>query len=396
METAYIVKGYRTAVGKAPKGLFRFKRPDELAAETIEYLIGQLPAFDKTLVDDVMVGNAMPEAEQGLNMARLISLMGLKIEDVPGVTVNRYCASGLETIGMATAKIQSGMARCIIAGGSESMSYIPMGGYKPTPDYELASQGKEDYYWGMGLTAEAVATEFNVSREDQDEFAFHSHMKALAAKDSGRFDQQIVPIEVEHTYVDEKGKKQTRTYTVKDDEGPRRGTSMEALAKLKPVFSAGGSVTAGNSSQMSDGAAFVLIMSESMVKELNLEPVARMVSYAAAGVPPRIMGIGPVKAVPKALDQASLKLQDIELIELNEAFASQSLAVIRELDMDPERVNVNGGAIALGHPLGCTGAKLSVQLFDEMRQRGQQGKYGLVTMCVGTGQGAAGIFEFLN
>ncbi len=396
METAYIVKGYRTAVGKAPKGLFRFKRPDELAAETIEYLIGQMPGFDKSLIDDVMVGNAMPEAEQGLNMARLISLMGLQIDDVPGVTVNRYCASGLETIGMATAKIQSGMARCILAGGAESMSYIPMGGYKPTPDYELASQGKEDYYWGMGLTAEEVASEFKVSREDQDEFAFQSHQKALAAQQAGRFDDQIVPIEVTHTYVDESGKKKTRTYTVSEDEGPRKDTNLEALGRLKPVFKAGGSVTAGNSSQMSDGAAFVLIVSESLLKELNLEPVARLVSYSTAGVPPRIMGIGPVKAVPKALEQAGMKLEDLELIELNEAFASQSLAVIRELQLDPSRVNVNGGAIALGHPLGCTGAKLSVQLFDEMRKRGLQGKHGLVTMCVGTGQGAAGIFEFLN
>lgn len=396
METAYIVKGYRTAVGKAPKGVFRFKRPDELAAETIEHLIGQLPDFDKTLVDDVMVGNAMPEAEQGLNMARLISLMGLQIEDVPGVTVNRYCASGLETIGMASAKIQSGMAHCIIAGGAESMSFIPMGGYKPTPDYELAAQGKEDYYWGMGLTAEEVAKEFNVSREDQDEFAFHSHRKAIAAQDQGRFGEQIVPIEVEHTFVDPEGKKKTRTYTVEEDEGPRRDTNLEVLSRLKPVFKAGGSVTAGNSSQMSDGAAFVLIVSERMLKELNLEPIARLVSYATAGVPPRIMGIGPVKAVPRALDQAGLKLQDIELIELNEAFASQSLAVIRELGLDQDRVNVNGGAIALGHPLGCTGAKLSVQLFDEMRRRGMLGKHGLVTMCVGTGQGAAGIFELIK
>lgn len=396
METAYIVKGYRTAVGKAPKGVFRFKRPDELAAETIEYLMKAMPGFDKTLIDDVMVGNAMPEAEQGLNVARLISLMGLKIEDVPGVTVNRYCASGLETIGMATAKIQSGMASCIIAGGAESMSYIPMGGYKPTPDYALAADGKEDYYWGMGLTAEEVATEYKVSREDQDEFAFRSHQKAIAAIEAGRFADQIVPVEVSHTFVDAAGKKQNQVYTVSQDEGPRKDTSLEALARLKPVFKAGGSVTAGNSSQTSDGAAFVLIVSERILKEHQLEPVARLVSYAAAGVPPRIMGIGPVKAVPKALKQAGLQLKDIELIELNEAFASQSLAVIRELELDPSRVNVNGGAIALGHPLGCTGAKLSVQLFDEMRRRGQQGKYGLVTMCVGTGQGAAGVFEFIQ
>ncbi len=396
MKTAYIVKAYRTAVGKAPRGLFRFKRPDELAAETIEFLMKEIPELDKKRIDDVIVGNAMPEAEQGLNMARLISLMGLKIEDVPGVTVNRYCASGLETIGIATAKIQSGMADCIIAGGAESMSYIPMGGYKPTPDYAVAKEGNEDYYWGMGLTAEAVAKQFKVSREDQDEFAYNSHMKALKAQKEGKFTDQIVPIEVAHTFVNAQGKKESTTYTVKDDEGPRADTSLEVLAKLKPVFAAGGSVTAGNSSQMSDGAAFVLVMSEEMVKELKLEPIARLVNYAAAGVEPRIMGIGPVKAVPKALKQAGMKQSDLELIELNEAFASQSLAVIRELDLNPEIVNVNGGAIALGHPLGCTGAKLSVQLFDEMRKRKMKGKHGLVTMCVGTGQGAAGIFEFLT
>ncbi|GAA4758027.1 acetyl-CoA C-acyltransferase [Flavobacterium hankyongi] len=393
MKTAYIVKGYRTAVGKAPKGLFRFKRPDELAAETIEYLMAQLPGFDKTRIDDVMVGNAMPEAEQGLNVGRLISLMGLKVDDVPGVTVNRYCASGLETIGMATAKIQSGMANCIIAGGAESMSYIPMGGYKPTPDYKAAAAGHEDYYWGMGLTAEAVAKQFNVSRADQDEFAYQSHMKALKAQAEGKFDAQIAPITVEHTFLNEAGKKETKSYTVIKDEGPRAGTSVEALAGLKPVFAADGSVTAGNSSQMSDGAAFVLIMSEEMVKELNLEPIARLVNFASAGVEPRIMGIGPVKAIPKAVQQAGLKISDIELFELNEAFAAQSLAVIRELDLNPEIINVNGGAIALGHPLGCTGAKLSVQLFDEMKRRGN--KYGMVTMCVGTGQGTAGIFELL-
>ena len=396
MKTAYIVKAYRTAVGKAPKGVFRFKRPDELAAETLEYMFKELPELDKTRIDDVMVGNAMPEAEQGLNMARLISLMGLKIEDVPGVTVNRYCASGIETIGMATAKIQSGMAECIIAGGAESMSYIPMGGYKPTPDYALAKDGHEDYYWGMGLTAEAVANEFNISREDQDAFAFSSHEKALKAQAEGKFKDQIVPINIEETFLDESGKKSIRSYTVTQDEGPRKGTNVGALSKLRPVFAADGSVTAGNSSQMSDGAAFVLVMGEDMVKELGLEPIARMVNYAAAGVPPRIMGIGPVKAIPKALKQAGLSQNNIELIELNEAFASQSLAVIRALDLNPDTINVNGGAIALGHPLGCTGAKLSVQLFSEMRARNMQGKYGMVTMCVGTGQGAAGIFEFLN
>ena len=391
MKTAYIVKAYRTAVGKAPKGVFRFKRPDELAAETIQYIMNEMPDFDKKRIDDVMVGNAMPEAEQGLNMARLISLMGLKIDDVPGVTVNRYCASGIETIAMATAKIQSGMADCIIAGGAESMSFIPMGGYRATPDYAVAKQGNEDYYWGMGLTAEAVANQFKVSREDQDAFAFHSHQKALKAQADGKFDKQIVPITINETYVNENGKKAERSYVISKDEGPRADTSLEALAKLRPVFAANGSVTAGTSSQMSDGAAFVMVMSEEMMKELNLEPIARLVGFSAAGVEPRIMGMGPVAAIPKVLKQAGMSLKDLELIELNEAFASQSLAVMRELDINQEIVNVNGGAIALGHPLGCTGAKLSVQLFDEMKRRGN--KYGMVTMCVGTGQGAAGIYE---
>ncbi len=394
MKTAYIVTGYRTAIGKAPRGVFRFKRPDELAAETIERLLQDVPQLDKTRIDDVIVGNAMPEAEQGLNIGRLISLMGLKIDDVPGMTVNRYCASGLETISIAAAKIQSGMADCIIAGGAESMSYIPMGGYRPVPNYKSAKEGNEDYYWGMGLTAEAVAKQYNVSREDQDEFAFNSHKKALNALDNGIFKEDIVPIDVEQIFVGSDGKKQSKTYTVSNDEGPRRGTSIEALAKLRPVFANGGSVTAGNSSQMSDGASFVLVMSEEMVKELNIEPIARMVSYAAMGVEPRIMGIGPVAAVPKALKQAGLSIKDIDLFELNEAFASQSLAVIRELGLNQEIVNVNGGAIALGHPLGCTGAKLSVQLFNEMRRR--KNKYGIVTMCVGTGQGAAGVYEFLH
>jgi acetyl-CoA acyltransferase len=393
MKTAYIVKAYRTAVGKAPKGVFRFKRPDELAAETIQYMMNELPEFDKTRIDDVMVGNAMPEAEQGLNVGRLISLMGLKVDDVPGVTVNRYCASGLETIGMATAKIQSGMAHCIIAGGAESMSFIPMGGYKPTPDYAVAKAGHEDYYWGMGLTSEAVAKQFNISRADQDEFAFQSHNKALKAQAEGKFDKQIVPITVEQTFINENGKKETKSYVVNKDEGPRAGTSLEGLAGLRAVFAADGSVTAGNSSQMSDGAAFVLVMSEEMVKELNLEPIARLVNFASAGVEPRIMGIGPVKAIPKALKQAGLTLNDIDLIELNEAFASQALAVTRELNLNPDIINVNGGAIALGHPLGCTGAKLSVQLFDEMKRRGS--KYGIVSMCVGTGQGSAGIYELM-
>jgi acetyl-CoA acyltransferase len=394
MKTAYIIQGYRTAVGKAPRGTFRFKRPDELAAETIEYLLKKVPELDSTRIDDVIVGNAMPEAEQGLNMGRLVSLMGIKSNEVAGVTVNRYCASGLETISIATAKIQAGMADCIIAGGVESMSYIPMGGYRPVPNYKAASEGHEDYYWGMGLTAEAVADQFKISRTDQDSFAFESHVKALKAIDNNVFSDDIAPIDIEQIYVNKNGKKESRSYTVNTDEGPRRGTSVEALSKLRPVFANKGSVTAGNSSQMSDGAAFVLVMSEAMVKELKLEPVARMVSYAAVGVEPRIMGIGPVAAVPKALKQAGLQLKNIDLIELNEAFASQSLAVIRELGLNQEIVNVNGGAIALGHPLGCTGAKLSVQLFNEMRRRKQ--KYGMVTMCVGTGQGAAGVFELLK
>ena len=393
MKTTYIVRAYRTAVGKAPRGLFRFKRPDELAAETIEHMMSTLDDFDVNAIDDVLIGNAMPEAEQGLNMARLISLMGLKTIEVPGVTVNRYCASGIETIAMGNAKIQSGMAECIIAGGVESMSYIPMGGYKPAPDYKAAIEGNEDYYWGMGLTAEAVANQYNISREDQDAFAYESHQKALAAQKNGTFTDQIVPIDIEEVYVDDNGKKATRTYTVDRDEGPRADTSLEALAKLRPVFANNGSVTAGNSSQTSDGAAVLLMMTEDMVKKHNLTPIARLVSYATAGVPPKIMGIGPVAAIPKALDQAGLKLKDIEQIELNEAFAAQSLAVIRELDIDPMLVNVNGGAIALGHPLGCTGTKLSVQLFDEMKKRKQ--KYGMVTMCVGTGQGAAGIYELI-
>lgn len=393
---AYIVKAYRTAVGKAPKGVFRFKRADELGAETIQHMMKELPNLEVSRIDDVIVGNAMPEGSQGLNMGRFISLIGLNSVDVPGVTVNRFCSSGIETIGIATAKIQAGMANCIIAGGSESMSSVPMTGFKPELNYDTVKAGHEEYYWGMGNTAEAVANQFKISREDQDEFAYNSHMKALKAQAENRFQDQIVPITVNQTYIDEHGKKATKSYTVTKDEGPRKGTNLEALAKLRAVFAQGGSVTAGNSSQMSDGAAFVMVMSEDLVKELNIEPIARLVSYAAAGVEPRIMGIGPVKAIPKALDQAGLKQNDLELIELNEAFASQSLAVIRELGLNPDIINVNGGAIALGHPLGCTGAKLSVQLFDEMRKRDMTGKYGAVTMCVGTGQGACGVFEFLN
>ena len=393
MREAYIVKAFRTAVGKAPRGFFKFKRPDELAAETIEYLISQIPGFDKTQIDDLIVGNAMPEAEQGFNVARLISLMGLKVDDVPGVTINRFCASGLETIAVATAKIRSGMSECIIAGGVESMSYIPMTGFKPVPNYNTVSKGKEDYYWGMGLTAEEVANQYNVSREDQDKFAYESHQKAVKALEEKKFDSQIAPITVNEVYLDENLKKKERQTTFNQDQGPRKDTSIEALSKLRPVFSSSGSVTAGNSSQMSDGAAFVMIVSEDMLKKLNIEPIAKLVSYSVAGLPPKIMGMGPVRAVPKALKQANMKINDIELIELNEAFASQSIAVINELNLDKNIINVNGGAIALGHPLGCSGAKLSVQLFDEMKQR--KLKYGMVTMCVGTGQGAAGIFEIL-
>ena len=393
MREAYIVKAYRTAVGKAPRGFFKFKRPDELAAETIEYLISQIPGFDKTQIDDLIVGNAMPEAEQGFNVARLISLMGLKVDDVPGVTINRFCASGLETIAVATAKIRSGMSECIIAGGVESMSYIPMTGFKPVPNYNTVSKGKEDYYWGMGLTAEEVANQYSVSREDQDKFAYESHQKAVKALEEKKFDSQIAPITVNEVYLDENLKKKERQTTFNQDQGPRKDTSIEALSKLRPVFSSSGSVTAGNSSQMSDGAAFVMIVSEDMLKKINIEPIAKLVSYSVAGLPPKIMGMGPVRAVPKALKQANMKINDIELIELNEAFASQSIAVINELNLDKNIINVNGGAIALGHPLGCSGAKLSVQLFDEMKLR--KLKYGMVTMCVGTGQGAAGIFEIL-
>ena len=396
MKTAYIVKAYRSAVGKANKGAFRFKRADELGAEVIQHMMKSLPNLDVKRIDDVIVGNAMPEGSQGLNMARFISLLGLNSVDVPGVTVNRFCSSGLETIAMAVAKIQSGMADCIIAGGSESMSSVPMTGFKPELNYDTIKSGHADYYWGMGNTAEAVANQFKISRADQDEFAYHSHMKALKSQEENNFQQQIAPIIVEETYLDENNKKLTRVHTVTKDEGPRAGTSIAALSKLRPVFAEGGSVTAGNSSQMSDGAAFTMVMSERLVKELNLTPIARMVSYAAAGVEPKFMGIGPIAAIPKALKQAHLNQKDIELIELNEAFASQSLAVIRTLDLNKEIVNVNGGAIALGHPLGCTGAKLSVQLFDEMQQRNMRNKYGMVTMCVGTGQGAAGIFELLS
>ncbi|SMO42551.1 acetyl-CoA acyltransferase [Chryseobacterium rhizoplanae] len=392
MKTAYIVKGFRTAVGKAPKGSLRFTRPDVMAATVIEKLMAELPQLDKNRIDDLIVGNAMPEAEQGLNVARLISLMGLNTDKVPGVTVNRYCASGSEAIAIASAKIQAGMADCIIAGGTESMSYIPMGGYKPVPETDIAKTNP-DYYWGMGYTAEEVAKQYNITREEQDQFAFESHMKALKANQEGKFANQIVPIPVEYNFLDENQKLQTKKFDFSIDEGPRADTSLAGLAKLRPVFANGGSVTAGNSSQMSDGAAFVMVMSEEMVKELGLEPEARLVAYAAAGLEPRIMGMGPIYAIPKALKQAGLELKDIELIELNEAFASQSVAIKKELGLNPDILNVNGGAIALGHPLGCTGTKLTVQLLDEMRKRGN--KYGMVSMCVGTGQGAASIFELL-
>lgn len=389
---AYIVAGYRTAVGKAPRGLFRFTRPDDLSAAVIKRLMEDFPQLDKERINDVIVGNATPEAEQGLNIGRMISMMGLDSVKVPGMTVNRYCSSGIQTIAIASAQINAGMADCIIAGGVETMSPIPFGGWRIVPNAKYA-KSNPDYYWGMGLTAEAVAKDFNISREEQDAFAFESHKRALNAIDTGLFKEDIVPIEVEEIFVDENNQRQTKKYTVDTDEGPRRGTTVEALANLKPVFAQGGSVTAGNSSQISDGAAFVMVMSERMVKELNIEPIARLVSYQVVGLEPRIMGVGPLTAIPAALKHAGMKQEDIDLFELNEAFASQSLAVIKGLGLDTNKVNVNGGAIALGHPLACTGAKLSVQIFNELKRRKQ--KYGMVTMCVGTGQGAAGIYEML-
>ena len=392
MNTVYIVSGFRSAVGKSGKGLFRFTRPDDLAADVIKHLVKSVPNLDTERIDDVIVGNATPEAEQGLNIGRMISLMGLDTIKVPGMTVNRYCSSGLETIAIANAKIQNGMTNCVIAGGVETMSPIPFGGWRIVPNYEIA-KNNADWYWNMGLTAEAVAEKYKVSREKQDEFAFQSHQKALNAIDKGYFKDGIVPIIVKETYLDSSEKRQEREFVVDEDEGPREDTSIEKLGKLRSVFTQNGTVTAGNASQTSDGAAFILLMSEEMVKELNIEPIARMMSYQVAGVEPKHMGIGPIEAVPMALNQAGLKLRDLEQIELNEAFASQSVIVINELGLNPEIVNVNGGAIALGHPLGCTGAKLSVQLFNEMKRKNQ--KYGMVTMCVGAGQGAAGIFEIL-
>ena len=389
---AYIVAGYRSAVGKAPRGVFRFTRADDLAADVVRHLVNSVPNLDKEQIDDVIVGNATPEAEQGLNLGRMISLMGLDTEKVPGMTVNRYCASGLETIAIAVSKIRSGMADIIVAGGVEVMSGMPFGGWKLVPNSKVAKENPE-WYWGMGLTAEAVAKEYKVSREDQDLFAFNSHQKALKAIETGVFKDDIVPITVSENYLENGKVIKSREYIVDTDEGPRADTSLERLAALKPVFAAGGTVTAGNSSQTSDGAAFVLVVSEAKLKELNLKPIARLVSYGVAGVPPRIMGIGPIDAIPLALKKAGMKLNEIDLVELNEAFASQSIAVIRETGLDPDLVSVNGGAISMGHPLGCSGAKLSVQIFNELRRRDK--KYGMVTMCVGTGQGAAGIFEML-
>ena len=391
MQEAFIIAGYRTAVGKAKRGGFRFYRPDDLAVDVIKGLMASVPQLEAKRVDDVIVGNAVPEAEQGLQFGRIISARALGI-DIPGATVNRYCASGLETISIATAKIRMGMADCIVAGGTESMSLVPTAGWKTVPAYSIAKE-EPDYYLSMGLTAEAVAKEYKVSRQDQDEFSYNSHQKAINAIKNGYFKSGILPINVEEVYVDEKGKRQKRNYTVDTDEGPRADTSVEVLAKLKPAFAANGVVTAGNSSQTSDGAAFVIVMGEKMMNELRLKPIGRLVACASAGVHPRIMGIGPVAAIPKALKQVGMSLNDIDLIELNEAFASQSLAVIRELGLDPSRVNINGGAIALGHPLGCTGCKLTIQVLNDMKRLNK--KYGMVSACVGGGQGIAGVIENL-
>ena len=392
MQEAYIVAGYRTAVGKAKRGGFRFYRPDDLAVDVIKGLMASVPQLEAKRVDDVIVGNAVPEAEQGLQVGRIIAARALGF-DIPGMTVNRYCASGLETISIATAKIRTGMADCIIAGGTESMSLVPTAGWKPVPAYSIAKD-QPDYYLSMGLTAEAVAKEYKVSREEQDEFSFHSHQKAINAIKNGYFKNGILPINVEEVYLDDKGKKQKRNYTVDTDEGPRADTSLEVLAKLKPAFAAGGCVTAGNSSQTSDGAAFVIVMGEKMMNELGLKPIGRLVACMSAGVHPRIMGIGPVAAIPKVMKQANMNLSQIDLVELNEAFASQALAVIREAGLDPGIVNINGGAIALGHPLGCTGCKLTIQILNDMKRLDK--KYGMVTACVGGGQGIAGVIENIN
>lgn len=392
MKTAYIVGGYRSAVGKSGKGMFRFTRPDEMGKQVVQHLLKDFPELDTERIDDIIVGNATPEAEQGLNLARMISLMGLNTEKVPGMTINRYCSSGLQSIALAKYQIESGAANCIIAGGVECMSPIPFGGWRIVPHHKVSKENPE-WYWGMGLTAEEVAKKFNVSRDSQDEFALNSHLKAISAIETGKFESQIAPIEVNHVFLDENEKKQEKKYVVKTDEGPRKNSNIKALSKLRPVFKNGGTVTAGNSSQTSDGASFVMVMSEEMVKELKIEPIARLISYKVIGLDPKIMGVGPLYAIPEALKLAGMKLKDLQQIELNEAFASQSVAIINELGLDPEIVNVNGGAIALGHPLGCTGAKLSVQLINEMKRRKQ--KFGAVTMCVGTGQGACGIFEIL-
>ena len=391
MQEAYIVAGFRTAVTKSKKGGFRFMRSDELAIEVVKGLMKTLPNLDPKLVDDVIVGNAVPEAEQGLQFGRIIAAKALGIE-VPGITINRYCASGLESIAMATAKIRTGMAECIIAGGTESMSMVPTAGWKTVPAYSITVD-EPDYYLSMGLTAEAVANEFKVSRADQDAFALASHQKAKSAIENGYFKKGILPIDITETFINEKNKRATRQYTIDTDDGVRADTTLEALAKLKPAFAVNGSVTAGNSSQTSDGASFVMVMSEKMVNSLGLKPIARLVNCASAGVHPRIMGIGPVLAIPKVLKQAGMNLGQIDLIELNEAFASQSLAVIRELELDTNKVNINGGAIALGHPLGCTGSKLTVQIINDLERLNQ--KYGIVTACVGGGQGIAGIIERL-
>ena len=390
---AYIIGGYRSPVGKSGKGAFRFVRPDDLGEQVIRKLLSDFPQLDKERIDDVIVGNATPEAEQGLNIGRMVSLMGLDTDKVPGMTVNRYCASGLETIAIASAKIHAGLADCILAGGIETMSPIPFGGWRIVPNARVA-KANPDWYWGMGLTAEAVAKDFNVSRDEQDAFALESHQRAAAAIDAGRFAPGIAPITVNEVYLDENEKRQERSHVVDTDEGVRRDSTLEGLARLKPVFAQGGSVTAGNSSQTSDGAAFVLVVSERMLKELNVDPIARLASYHVSGLEPRIMGVGPIHAVPKALEKAGITAQDLGAVELNEAFASQSVAVVKELGLDPALVNPNGGAIALGHPLGCTGAKLTVQMMHELISR--QANYGMVTMCVGTGQGAAGVFEYLN
>ena len=390
---AYIVAGYRSAVGKAKKGGFRFYRPDDLAADVVKHLVASVPQLDPSKIDDLICGNAIPEAEQGMQIGRMVVLRAGLPLSIGGVTVNRYCASGLETIAMATAKIKAGMAECIIAGGVESMSLLPMTGWRTVLNYEIA-KNTWDYYSSMGLTAEAVSKQFNVTREQQDTFAFHSHQKAIKAIEEGKFKDEIVPINIEEIYLDANNKRKTRNYIVDTDEGPRKDTTIEGLGKLKAVFDAKGSVTAGNSSQTSDGAAFVIVMSDRMVKELNIEPIARIVTSAVVGCEPRIMGIGPVVAIPQALKQAGLKQSDIEMIELNEAFAAQSLAVIKELGLNPDIINPNGGAIALGHPLGCSGAKLSIQLINEMRR--QNKKYGMVSACIGGGQGIAGIIERLK